>query len=261
MRRLSLFVLISFQLQAFPSSLFWTVVSTDVQETGKLHTEVDTYFDLFRMKDHLPFFPPNYGLELGVFNYRDIKGEAGFDYTAGTKSPFFFNGKIGFEEEKLFSHAPSFSSGIYLVGTDPHETAFNVFHAEIGKRLPKWLGGRVFAGVYRGNKKLRHDQRGFMVGFEYPFCLTKDCEGIEFYRFSFNADYASGKNAIGGGGACFYYYFTPNINVQTGPTFFNDASIYGKWKWTVLVNIDFPLTKGCPSSKDSNKDKIEEIHR
>lgn len=54
------------------------------------------------------------------------------------------------------------------------------------------------------------------------------------------ADYASGRNAIGGGGVGIYYYFTPNISLLTGPVWFNDESINGPSpKLTMQLDINF----------------------
>lgn len=82
------------------------------------------------------------------------------------------------------------------------------------------------------------DRQGWMVGFIRNFCKTEDCEGKEYYKWVLAADYASGKNTVGGGGVGVYYYLTPDITLLTGPTFFNDAGLNGKWKWTVQVNIN-----------------------
>jgi hypothetical protein len=35
-----------------------------------------------------------------------------------------------------------------------------------------------------------------------------------------------------------YYYFTKNIDLLTGPVWFNDEGINGKWKWTVQLDIN-----------------------
>jgi len=53
------------------------------------------------------------------------------------------------------------------------------------------------------------------------------------------ADYASGKNYIGGGGFGMYHYFTKDISLLTGPVWFNDHAINGQWKWTVQLDINF----------------------
>jgi hypothetical protein len=58
-------------------------------------------------------------------------------------------------------------------------------------------------------------------------------------KVQFAADYASGKNYIGGGGVGLYYYFTPNISILAGPVWFNDKGINGKMKWTTQLDMNF----------------------
>jgi len=58
-------------------------------------------------------------------------------------------------------------------------------------------------------------------------------------KIVFAADYASGDNAIGGGGAGLYYYFSKNVDLLVGPVWFNDSGINGKTKWTVQLDINF----------------------
>ncbi len=79
-----------------------------------------------------------------------------------------------------------------------------------------------------------------MVAFDRGFLPAKDAEGNEYSKVVLAADYASGKNSIGGGGAGLYYYFTKNIDLLTGPVWFNDKGINGDWKWTTQIDINFP---------------------
>ena len=68
---------------------------------------------------------------------------------------------------------------------------------------------------------------------------VKDAAGNEYNKWTFAADYASGKNFIGGGGFGMYYFFTKDISLLTGPVWFNDHVINGQWKWTVQLDINF----------------------
>jgi hypothetical protein len=77
-----------------------------------------------------------------------------------------------------------------------------------------------------------------MAAFDRAFLPTKDKEGNEFSRIVLAADYATGKNAFGGGGAGVYYFFTKDISLLTGPVWFNEEAINGKWKWTVQLDIN-----------------------
>lgn len=58
-----------------------------------------------------------------------------------------------------------------------------------------------------------------MVSYQRPFCPAKHCDGKDYFKRVLCADYASGKNTIGGGGLGIYYYFTPDISILTGPDF------------------------------------------
>lgn len=238
-RFLSLFFFfLPFSLSGTPTSLYWTNCITDVVPTGMVNFDVDNYFTIF-MHDG-EFFPPSVGAEFGIFSWGNWSAEAGVDYNGGTSSPWLFNGKIGIQEGKFTPKAPAFSIGVFDVGTSG-STNFNVFDLVAGKTLPD--GSRVFIGGFVGSRTLGRNRAGFMVGFLKGFCETKDCEGTKFNRFVFLADYASGKNAIGGGGAGISYFFTPRIYVITGPVAFNDAHFNGKWKWTVQVNMLIPFCK------------------
>jgi hypothetical protein len=114
----------------------------------------------------------------------------------------------------------------------------------IGKTIPGV--GRLSVGPYIGNSKLlvnaegKKENDGFMVAFDRGFMPFKDAAGNEFNRLVFAADYASGNNALGGGGAGLYYYFTKNISLLTGPVWFNEEAINGKWKWTIQLDINVP---------------------
>ncbi len=210
--------------------------------------DVDNFFTIFNKRGRHPFFPPSIGVEVGVFCWRGWKGEAGIDYLGGTDHPFFFNGKIGIDENKLFTNSPAFNVGIFDVGTSfsgRNRTNQNVFDIIIGKSLPKPFGGRIFAAGYFGTHALGRDRYGLMFGFLYPFFNCVDCCGKEYTKLLFAADYATGKNLIGGGGFALWYYFTPYSSIETGPVWFNDAHLNGQWKWSTQVNINFPIFRAC----------------
>lgn len=231
---------ISNALNATQTSLYWTNANTDVVPTRLLNFDVDNYFTVFRAPSRGEFFAPDIGLEWGIFTLEDISAEVGLDYLGGFDYPWFFNGKIGMEEKKLFSNAPSFSIGFYDVGTGGRFN-FNIIDIVIGKTLPQWIGGRLFFGGFLGNHQFGKNRGGFMVGYQKAFCDAVDCCGMSYQKWVFVADYASGKNAQGGGGFGLTYYFTPRINVITGPVWFSDSEINGSWKWTVQLNFYIPF--------------------
>lgn len=85
------------------------------------------------------------------------------------------------------------------------------------------------------------DQQGVMVGYQRLFCPEKYQGKTEYHKWIFSADYASGKNIIGGGGFAVGYYFTPDISLLTGPVWFNSKKLNGNWKWSVQIDIGFSL--------------------
>jgi hypothetical protein len=80
--------------------------------------------------------------------------------------------------------------------------------------------------------------KGLMIGWDKGFHPVKDEKG-EFNRFVLAADYASGENAIGGGGAGLYIYFTRDVSLLMGPVWFNDRDLNGDYKWTIQLDINF----------------------
>ena len=79
---------------------------------------------------------------------------------------------------------------------------------------------------------------------------VKDKEGKDEYnRLVLAADYASGNNVLGGGGVGVYYYFTKDISLLTGPVWFNEQDINGKWKWTIQLDINVDVLSKLFSKK------------
>lgn len=231
-------------LEATPSSVFWTVCTTDVYSTGTGHIDVDNYFTVFNRRGHGSLFPPDTGFELGVFSWEDWSLEAGIDYLGATNDPLFFNAGIGLAEDKMFCQAPSLKIGIFNVGTRTHgrgRTNQNIVDVIIGKTLPDWIGGRLCLGVFSGSRTMGKNRQGFMVSYQRAFCPAIHCDETNYHKWVVCADYASGKNTIGGGGLGVYYYFTPDISIVTGPVWFNSKEINGNWKWSVQIDISFSV--------------------
>lgn len=233
------------RLEATPSSVFWTVCTTEIVSTGSGHIDVDNFFTVFNRRGHGSSFPPAPGIELGVFGWGDVSVEAGVDYLGGADDPLYFNIGAGIPEDKLFCHAPSFKVGFFNAGTRYHghkRTNQNIVDMIFGKTLPDRMGGGILCvGGFSGNRSLGKNRQGFMVSFQQPFCRATYCDDREYFKWILCADYASGKNAIGGGGVGLYYYFTPDIDIVTGPVWFNSAKINGNWKWSVQIDINFSI--------------------
>ena len=233
-------------VHATPSTTYWTPMTMDIQPYGVLHLGVDNYFTVFRKASKgSGDFPTDAGLTIGVLPFEKIQMELGVDLLEPTDYPLFFNAKIGAPEDSLFKWQPAIAVGIFNVGTENNVTNQNVVYAVFGKTIP--FVGRLAVGPYIGNKNVLVDKNGdkentgFMVAFDRGFISVKDKEGNEYNKLVLAADYASGKNAIGGGGIGLYYYFTKNISLLTGPVWFNESSINGKWKWTIQLDINVPV--------------------
>ncbi len=229
---------------ATSSSTMWTPMTLDIQSYGVLHWGVDNYFTVFREADDgAGDFPTDAGLTVGILPFEKFQMEIGIDVLEPSDNPILFNAKIGAPEGALFNGAPALQVGIINAGTENDVTDYNIVYGVIGKTIPNV--GRLSVGPYVGNSKLlvnaqgEKENDGFMVGFDRGFMPVKDADG-EFNRLVFAADYASGDNALGGGGAGLYYYFTRNIALLTGPVWFNEEAINGKWKWTIQLDINVP---------------------
>ncbi len=235
--------------QATPSTTYFTPATTDIQPFGVLHIGVDNYFTVFRKaKDGGSSLPTDMGLTMGVLPYEKFQMEIGVDLLEPSDYPLFFNAKIGTPEHSLFKESPALNLGIFNMGTESHVTNYNIVYGLIGKTIP--FLGRIHAGPYVGNSKAlvdgngKKENVGFMIGFDLPLIHVKDKDGKVLYdRLVLAADYASGKNVIGGGGVGLYLYFTKDISLLTGPVWFNEETINGKWKWTIQLDINWDLFK------------------
>ncbi len=201
---------------ATPSTNYWTPATTDIQPFGILHIGIDNYFTVFKKaKNGGDSFATDVGLTIGVLPFEKLQMEVGVDLNEPTDYPISFNAKIGTPESALFKESPALNIGIFNVGTKKDETNQNILYGLVGKTIP--VLGRLHVGPYIGNRKTLVDKHGdkknigFMIGFDRGFFPAKDKEGNEYKRLVLAADYASGKNSIGGGGAGLYYYFTKDI--------------------------------------------------
>lgn len=227
-----------------PSNVFWTTCTTDVTETGRGKLDVQNYFTIFNAHGKNPFYPVDVGLEIGLFKWGDWRLEAGFDYYGSINNPLYLNLGLGIEENKLFTNAPSMKIGMVDFGTSlsgKQRTNYNVVQLIFGKKLPDPIGGDLYVAGYSGGDALGKNKQGFMVAFQREFSPAKTKDGVEYSQWVLNADYATGKNVLGGGGFGVTYYFNPDVYVLTGPTWFNSSKIYGDWKWSLQIEIKFDL--------------------
>jgi len=229
---------------ATSSTTYWTPCTTDVQPFGVWHITYDNYFTVGK-KRKPGDFPTDVGLTVGLLPYKKLNMEIGFDLLEPTEEPLFFNAKIGTPEGVLFDNAPAFNVGIFNVGTKKGVTDYDIVDFIAGKTLPAKMG-RIFAAYYiSATNTLKTtatggdgDNSGFMIAYDKGFYPVKDEQG-EYNRFVFAADYASGKNYIGGYGPGLYVYFTRNVSLLTGPVWFNDKKLNGDMKWTIQLDVNF----------------------
>lgn len=234
---------------ATPSTTYWTPMTLDIQPYGVVHLGVDNYFRVLTKASPSGSFPTDLTIpEIGVLPFEKVQMEVGADYMTNTDYPWMFNAKIGSPEDVWFKGSPALQLGIFNVGTKtsgPSRTDYDVVYAVIGKTIGNI--GRLSVGPYVGNHSALvssngdHKNTGFMVAFDHGFVPVKDKDGnVDYNKIVFAADYASGKNVIGGGGFGLYYYFTKDMSLLTGPVWFKDEGINGKWKWTVQLDINLP---------------------
>jgi hypothetical protein len=243
-------IMLSGIAQATPSSTFWTPMTPDIQSYGVPHLGVDNYFTVFKKaNDGAGSFPTDAQLTIGILPFEKFQMEVGVDFMQPSDFPLSFNAKMGFPEGVLFTESPAIQAGIFNVGTERGVTNQDIAYLVIGKTLPI-IGGRLSAGPYIGNSSVLVDSdgnnknTGYMVAFDHGFIPVKDKEGNEYSQIVFAADYASGDNALGGGGFGLYYYFNKDISLLTGPTWFNNSDINGKWKWSIQLDINLPQVFG-----------------
>jgi len=266
-----LFGLYATSAHATPSTELWTPAIMDIQPFGVWHLGIDNYFTVGRGNssnvspvtgNSLPLaFPTDIGLTVGVLPFEKLNGEIGIDLLEPVQfictrpdacttvtDALLFNGKVGVPEGALFTESPGINVGIFNAGTVRHVTNMNIVDLIVGKTIP--VVGRIHVGGYYGNpgSDLMHrggnpanskENTGWMVAYDRGFWNVKDAAGNEYSKFSLLADYASGRNFIGGGAVGIGINFTKDIDILTGPVWFNDQDINGRWKWTTQLDINF----------------------
>jgi hypothetical protein len=226
-------------VSATPSTEFWTSGTTDIQPFGVAHIGIDNYFTVFKkFTDGGGAFPTDAGLTVGVLPFSKVQMEIGIDLMEPLDFPVFVNVKLGVPENGFFKGQPGLVAGIFNVGTEKNMTDYNIAYTAIGKTLP--VIGRFFLGGYIGKKTTLAGatDKGITVAWDRSFLPAKSASGAEYSRLLLCADWASGKNYYGGGGAGIAFYFNESISVLTGPVFFNDETLNGKWKWSTQLDVN-----------------------
>lgn len=238
---------------ATPSTTFWTPMTQDIQPYGVLHLGIDNYFRLSTpVTNTNGAFPTDMTAPtIGVLPFKRFQMETGVDYFANTPHPWLFNAKFGSPEGSFSKYQPALEIGVFMAGKKfdlkPGESRldYDVVYGVVGKTIPKV--GRVSAGPYIGNHAAlvssdgRYQNVGFMTAFDHSFVPVTGKDGsVEYSKLVFAADYQSGKNALGAAGGGLYYYFTSDISLLVGPTFFNDKDLNGSWRLSTQLDINLP---------------------
>jgi hypothetical protein len=238
---------------ATPSTLFWTPATTYVQPFLVPHVGLDTYFN------DKAAYPLDFGLTMGVLPFEKVQAEVGLDaflpywspipgagFFAPPAGPLMVSGKIGLTEGAFGEWFPGISAGIYGVGFTAG-TSFDILHAEVGKAF---FFGTITAGGYYGvggSDLLWTGSggvvRGGFIGSYLSPDIVLDLKGLN--KINFFADIQTGKNAFGAVGAGIGFYFTPSIDILTGPIFFLDKASQPPFgaggssvMWSVQLDID-----------------------
>jgi hypothetical protein len=246
---------------ATPSTTFWTPATTYVQPYLVPHITYDTY--VAEKKG----FQNDYGLTIGLLPFEKLQAEVGIDsLMPGLASAnVLLNGKLAIPEGAYGSMFPGISAGIYGLGFKSGLSDFDVLHAEVGKTFPTvgnvTVGGYVSVGSdalflsSSGDKQ----KAGFMASWTSPD-IAVNLPGLN--KIVVMGDVQTGNNAFGAAGGGIGLYFTPSIDILTGPVFFFDSNrttqLAGpgiatgpnnpSWLWTVQLDIDFDLRPAKPAA-------------
>ncbi len=237
---------------ATPSTTFWTPATTYSQPYLVPHITYDTYVA------EKGFLANDYGLTVGVLPFEKLQGEVGIDlfYPGISQDNFYLNGKLTLPENAFSPYQPALSVGAQSIGFKKDYSNYNHYYAVVAKTFPV-VGNIAVGGYYGGNKVLyatlntastdavKTDRAGFMASWTSAD-INIGLPGLN--KIVFLADYASGKNAFGAVGGGIGLYFTPTVDILTGPVWFNDKdgakAIFGSdFMWSVQLDVDFDLIK------------------
>jgi hypothetical protein len=227
--------------QATPSTVFYTVATPYIQPFAVPHLTYDSYFS------GSAAFPADVGLTAGLLPYKKIQAEVGFDLFYPGSDPFQLNFKAGVPEGAFGKYIPGITAGIFGMGFKSNVNNYDILHFEIGKTFPRI--GTVSIGGYKGLKpKLLRSATGKNQDLGYMVSFYRTLEPWT-ERIAVTADYMSGKNVFGGGGAGLYFWFTKSIAVITGWVWFNDQKLNQPFRdgvFTIQLDIDFNFKNALP---------------
>jgi hypothetical protein len=239
-------VLAASRASATPSTTFWTPATTYTQPYLVPHLTYDTYVAERGMLQN------DYGLTIGVLPFEKLQGEVGFDvfYPGLTRDNLYLNAKVTLPEGAYAAWQPGVSFGIQSVGFKKDYSDYDHLHLSVSKGFAG-IGTFVVGGYYGLNETLylgsdgKAARAGLMASYTSPD-IKVGLPGLD--KIVLVGDYATGKNAFGGGGVGAAVYFTPAISLLTGPVWFNDSNLmkatYGAdFMWSFQLDVDVELLK------------------
>ncbi len=226
---------------ATPSTNFYTVATPYVQPFAVPHLTYDSYFN------GSAALPADLGLSVGLLPFKKFQAEAGFDLFYPGSNPFQINFKAGIPEGAFGKYTPGLTAGIFGMGFKSNVNNYNILHLEAGKTFPRI--GTVSVGGYKGLKpKLLKSAAGKNQDLGYLVSFYRTLEPWT-ERLAVTADYMSGKNVFGGGGAGLYFWLTKSIDVIMGWVWFNDEKLNQPFRdgvFTIQLDIDFNFKNVLP---------------
>lgn len=233
---------------ATPSTNFWAPSTPYVQPFRVLHLTYDSYFH------SAASYPIDVGATLGVLPWKQFQAEVGFDlFYASVASdgavdfPVVLNGKVGAPEDVYFKGQPAWSFGIFGAGFEKDYNDQNVLYGVLGKTLPR-VGFASVGGYYALNEDLFRsvdgdvERSGLLAGWASP---AIDVPNID--KIMLTWDVQTGHNVLGATGGGLYLYFTPAIDLLTGPVFFFEKELQpggASWMWSVQLDVDIDFLSG-----------------
>lgn len=236
---------------ATPSTTFWTPATTYTQPYLVPHLTYDTYVA------EKGILQNTYGVTMGVLPFEKLQGEIGVDaffptMTLRAKDFVQLNGKLTIPENAYGDWQPGVSFGIANAGFKKDVSDYDLLHLTVAKTFPV-IGNIGVGGYYGAGSKVLWtgsdgavNRSGFMASWTSPdIKIGKPA----LDKIVFLADYSSGKNWFGAVGGGIGLFFTPAIDVLTGPVYLLDKELYKanplantNFMWTVQLDVDLDFT-------------------
>ncbi|BDG06339.1 hypothetical protein [Anaeromyxobacter oryzae] len=232
---------------ATPSTTFWTPATTYTQPYLIPHLTYDTYVA------EKGILQNTYGVTMGVLPFEKLQGEVGVDAfypTISLRTNDFVqvNGKLTLPENAFADWQPGVSFGIANVGFKKDVSDYDLLHLTVAKTFPV-IGNIGVGGYYGAGSKVlwtgsdaKVNRSGFMASWTSAD-IKIGKPGLD--KIIFLADVATGKNWFGAVGGGIGLYFTPSIDVLTGPVYLLDENLYKansmantNFMWTVQLDVD-----------------------